>query len=481
MDDLVFCTATQITAAIRNREVSASEVLAAQLSHIARHNPALNAIVTLDEAGARQRAKEADDALARGESWGPLHGLPVTIKDFFETAGLRSTCSHKPLAGNVPQQDAIAVARLRASGAIILGKTNLPELAMDFQTVSPLFGRTNNPWDVSCTPGGSTGGGAAAVAAGLSFLELASDLAGSIRIPAHFCGVYGLTPTGNLVPKTGSLPRRASGGTLSSFLRVGPLARSVADLQLCLSIIAGPDLREPEILPMALHTPPPRPLQDLRIAWTDDVGIPVTADTQASLRSFAAKLAEQGCHVEVGRPADFDFGRARQLHNLFLFTAIGAQLPAMARFIGRYLGKVEAFDLSLKRYLQAESERIALTAALDSFLAGWDAWLCPVTATPAFKHLAPIRYAGPTPIYGPIQVDGQALDYGIANAGFTTPFNVTGHPVVTMPIGQSSQGLPIGVQVVGKRWRDPELLAVAAQLAEVCGPLRHPPGYGGEV
>src|SRR5690606_11591157 len=153
--------------------------------------------------------EEADAALSRGEIWGPLHGVPVTVKDFFEVAGMRSTCIHKPLAAHIPEQDAIAVERLRAAGAIVLGKTNLPELAMDFQTVSPIYGRTNDPWDVGRTPGGSTGGGAAAVAAGLSFLELGSDLSGSIRIPAHYCGVYGLIPTCTLVPRSGSLPKRS--------------------------------------------------------------------------------------------------------------------------------------------------------------------------------------------------------------------------------------------------------------------------------
>jgi amidase len=181
--------------AIRERTISAKEVLEADLAQIALHNPKLNAIVTLDEERARQRAKEADEAIARGENWGPLHGVPVTIKDFYATAGLRTTCSYKPLANYIPQQDATVVARLRSAGAIILGKTNLPMLGLGIQTDSPLFGRANNPWNLNYTPGGSTGGGAAAVVAGLSPLELGGDGGGSIRLPSHFCGVFGLKPT----------------------------------------------------------------------------------------------------------------------------------------------------------------------------------------------------------------------------------------------------------------------------------------------
>lgn len=205
-DDLVFRTATDLAQAIRQRQVSAVELTQAFLEQIERHNPALNAIVLLDEAGARQRAAQADAALARGESWGPLHGVPVTIKDAYETAGLRTTCGHKPLAEYVPRQDATVVARLRAAGAVILGKSNTPEMAGDIQTVSPLLGRANNPWDLNRTTGGNSGGEGAALAAGLSPLGVGSDLGGSIRIPAHFCGVMGLRPPSTASREPGTSP-----------------------------------------------------------------------------------------------------------------------------------------------------------------------------------------------------------------------------------------------------------------------------------
>jgi amidase len=206
MNNLVFATVHELATGIRQRRVSAMEVLDAYLAQIARHNPAFNAIVTLDAERARRRAQDADAALAQGNVWGPLHGVPITIKDSIETAGLRTTSGFPPLADYVPSADAPVVARLRAAGAIILGKTNLPTLAGDAQTDNPLFGRSNNPWDVTRTPGGSTGGGAAAVAAGLSPLEIGSDYGGSVRGPAHFCGVYALKPTDRRLPDTGHIP-----------------------------------------------------------------------------------------------------------------------------------------------------------------------------------------------------------------------------------------------------------------------------------
>ena len=238
MDNLPFSTASQLAHAIRTREVTAVEVVRAQLDHIERHNPAINAIVTLDAERALQRAREADEALARGEVWGALHGVPITIKDCFETAGLRTTSGYPPFADYVPQRDAAAVALLRQAGAIILGKTNLPPLAAGGQSVNPIFGRTNNPWNLDRTPGGSSGGGAAAVAAGLSPLDLGSDISGSLRMPAHFCGIYSLKPTGGRIPLQGHRssvkPLKVPAGweVLYQLPVAGPLARSIDDLRL---------------------------------------------------------------------------------------------------------------------------------------------------------------------------------------------------------------------------------------------------------
>jgi len=273
VNDLVFASAQELAMRIRQRRVSATEVLEGYLAQIAAHHTALNAIITLDEEGARTRATAADAALARGEVWGPLHGVPVTIKDAIETVGLRTTGGFPPLAAYVPTTDAPVVARLRAAGAIIMGKTNVPVLSADYRADNPIFGRTNNPWALDRTPGGSTGGGAAALAAGLTALEVGSDLAGSVRIPAHYCGVYGLKPTEHRVPCTGHIPEVP--GTLKGrrhMQTIGPLARSVEDLALALRLMAGPDGWQWEVPPVPLLPAADRPLETLRLAWTDAFG-----------------------------------------------------------------------------------------------------------------------------------------------------------------------------------------------------------------
>jgi amidase len=482
VNDLVFSTAHQLAAIVRERKASAVEVLEAHLSHIAQRNPPLNAIVTLNEEQARQRAQEADVALAQGEVWGPLHGVPVTIKDALETAGLRTTSSFKPLAGYVPRQDATIVTRLREAGAIILGKTNMPQLALDYQSNSPVFGPANNPWDVQRTPGGSTGGGAAAIAAGLSPLEIGSDIGGSIRIPSHFCGVFGLKPTDHLVPLSGHIPEPpGSPNGVRHMAVIGPLARCVEDLQLALSLIAGPDGRRWETPPVMLNTPSERPLREMRFAWTDSFGgVPVTPETQKALQELAETLAGLGCHVERCEPPGFDFEAAWHTWGEIAGAEIGAAMSALPRLLMRLQfrmvswssqagrGFVRGAGLSMPRYVRALTRRDGLIRTLERFLAQWDAWLCPVAALPAFAHCK---------MGASLEVNGHKMPYFVALSTYTTVFNMSGNPVVVLPVSRSPEGLPIGVQVVGRRWGDVQLLAVARQLAEVTGAFQRPPGY----
>lgn len=491
MAQIVFRTASQLAQAIQRREFSAVEVLEAHLDHIARHNSTLNAIVTLDAESARQRANEADAALARGENWGPLHGVPVTIKDLFETAGLRTTAGFRPLAGYVPQRDATVVARLRAAGAIILGKTNLPPMAAGIQTDNPVFGRTNNPWDVTRTPGGSSGGSAAAVAAGLSPLDIGSDQGGSIRIPAHFCGVFGLKPSEHSVSSAGHIPPPPGlpRDLFRYLLSVGPLARSVEDLRLALSVIAGPDHRRGEVPPLAPAAMPQRPLRERRFAWMDDFGgVPVTAEARSALARLAGLLEQAGCRVERCSPPKFDFAQAllvqAELTGSMMFArSFSARLP---RFLFRALshaapkrdplarGYIQGASPTLLSYADALSYRDLYIYLLEQFLADWDAWLCPVTSILAFPHR---KMNATEALRASLEVDGIKTPYNMATGAYTTVFSLTGSPVVVLPVAHSEEGLPIGVQVVGRRWRDMELLAVAEQLAEVTGPFQCPPGY----
>jgi amidase len=492
MNDLTLFTARELAVIILQHGASAQEVLEAHLSRITRYNPSLNAVVTLDEEQARRRAKEADDALAKGVVWGPLHGVPITIKDVFETAGLCTTSSFKPLAAYVPKQDATVVARLRAAGAIIMGKTNTPEMAGDEQTNSPLFGRTNNPWNLERTPGGSSGGSAAAVASGMSPLDIGSDIGGSVRNPAHFCGIFSLKPSDYRVPFTGHIPPPPGSkgrGLLRQFLTPGPLARSVEDLRLALTIFAGPDEREWEVPPVALEPAPARDLRTLRIAWNDDFGIPLSTEIQGAMKELAAKLSGAGCHVERCSPPEFDFAQALEVYGeikeaaftvraaplglpRFFWSALSGVFPR-ANPIAR--GLAHGAGANLRRFAGTLSQRDVFIAKLEHFLGEWDAWLCPVAALPAYPHLPsrnPIEQLRAT-----VEVDGQKMPYLLATSMFTSIFNLTGSPVVVLPLGRSQEGLPFGIQVVGKRWGDMALLAIAEQLSKVTGSFQRPPGF----
>lgn len=484
MSDLVYQSATQLAAAIRTGSVTSTDVVEAFLAQIATRNPALNAVVTVNEDRARQRARQADKALATGEIWGALHGVPVTIKDAFETAGLRTTAGHKPLAEHIPAQDATVVARLRGAGAIVLGKTNLPELAMDIQSDNALFGATKNPWDPARTPGGSSGGEAAALAAGLSPLGIGSDIGGSVRIPAHFCGVFGLKPTEGRVPFSGHIPPLP--GKLNAIRHLaahGPLARSAADLRLCLQIISGPDGRDPDARACSLEEVPARPIQEYRFAWTDDFGgLPVSTHTRAALRKLADDLANAGCHVERATPRDFDLEQVWKTYGELFGAMAFASFPRVARVavktFGRFLFKdvisrsgARGATTTLQGYFEILQRRDELIGALEGFMGGYDAWLCPVTSAPAFPH----RKRGK--IHTPIHVDGTPIPGNLAGTGYTCPFNLTGNPVVVTPLGVSPEGLPLGVQVVGHRWGDMPLLNVAEALSQITGPFRRPPGF----
>jgi amidase len=458
MQELAFATATELAAAIRERKVSAVEVLEAHLRQIARHNSALNAVVTLDEEGARHRAREADGALARGESWGPLHGLPMTLKDGHSTAGMRTTAGHPPLAGYVPAADGTVAARLKKAGAIIIGKTNVPDLLLDIQSFNPIFGRTNNPWDLERTPGGSSGGAASALAAGMTPLEIGSDFGGSVRIPAHFCGLFGLKTTEHRVSMAGHIPDLPGAPRSHRVMwSIGPLARSVEDLTLGYRVIAGPDPRDPDVPPVEMREVPPPALSDLRIAWAPTFpGVPAAASIRDALHGLAAELDSLGARIEETLP-EVSFKE---------HAVLRSELSKAAQ---------RAFSLdegdpppTLGEFMLALHRRDALIAAWEQFFSEWDVLLCPVTMTTAFVHCETET---------PLGVDGEEFPYWWA-LRHCAAFNVTGHPSLVLPIGRDPDGLPIGVQVVARRWGEDSLLAIASRLAEVTGPFQRPPGYG---
>ncbi|HET6472735.1 MAG TPA: amidase family protein [Pseudomonadales bacterium] len=450
----VAADATTLADAIRTRRVGALELVDAYLARIDALNGALNAIVTLDAERARTRARAADAALARGESWGPLHGVPFTLKDAHATAGVRTTSGFPPL-DHVPADDGTVAARLNAAGGILLGKTNVATLLGDpGQTSNPIFGRTNNPWNAARTPGGSSGGAAAAVAAALSPFDVGTDLAGSIRIPAHFCGVFGFKPTEHRVSLAGVLPGLPPAPSVRLMSCAGPLARSVADLALVYSLIAGPDGRDTEVVPVPIDPVPRIELKDLRIAYAPTLGgIPVAADIRAALEGAAAALRAEGARVEA--PA---------LPCRDLQQDLGAAGELIGMMTGAFQPRPDEAPSTLARYLTALHRRDGVMLAWERFFADWDVLLCPPSLTAAFPHCQ---------TGAPFAVDGRETTYWSVNA-HTTLFNYTGHPALALPYTRGRDGLPIGVQLVARRFDDARLLGVARAAAAVLGPFVSP-------
>jgi amidase len=492
MTDLTFVPAYQLAQMIGDRQVSSLEVIEAYLTKISQHNSQLNAICTLDAENARSKAIAADLALTKGEKWGRLHGVPITVKDIFETAGLRTTAGYVPLKDYMPLQDATMVARLKAAGAIVLGKSNMAELGGDYQSTNSLFSPVKNPWNLAYTPGGSSGGSAAAVAAGLSPLDLGNDFGGSIRQPAHFCGVYGLKPTDRRISTAGAIPETPGMPVcLRQMMTVGCLARSITDLQLCFEIVAGADPRRPDVPPMPLDIPSGKSLPDLKIAWSNEwAEVPVMAEIRAAMMASAQKLVQAGAQLTDWRPPNFNLSEIFELHGLMaahlnryaqpndrynlrhsaeLLWRNATQGDPKLRHLGNYSRFLPTMlNPSLKGYFQTLTKCDRFITELDTALEPWDVWVCPVAATTAFTH---------RPAWSAIDIEGRSYPHATANGIYLLPFNVSGHPAVVIPVGQTQAGLPIGIQIVGKRWREIELLSIAQEIDQVIGNLQHPTGY----
>jgi amidase len=383
-----------------------------------------------------------------------------------------------PLArNNVPRADAFAVGRLRDAGAIVLGITNAPLGSYDWQCWNPLHGRTRNPWDPERTPGGSSGGSAAAIAAGLSALELGSDAAGSLRVPAHFCGVLTLKPTETRVSGRGHGRYPGIPHSLRHICTYGPIARSVADLELAMRLLVAPDPSFPDAPPVPFQ-PRPAPAT-LRIAWTDAFGgYPVSADAAAAVRGVAAMLQAAGAHVVRAAPDAIDGDAALVAWGEINGFETGVALPAVARLPMSYGAALRfgggAFSRGLrrgmafhaKRYFRALDRRDRFCGEMDAFLSDYDAWICPVAAVPAITH----RRTG-----APVEVDGRAVSYSMALGAWASLVAVLGVPAAVLPAGRSAEGLPIGVQIVGRRWDDAGVLAVARVVERLTGGFRAPP------
>jgi amidase len=433
MNTLTYLPARALAQAIRARDVSALEVVEAHLNRIAAVNPSLNAVVQLTDERARQQARAADAALVRGEAVGPLHGVPFTVKDVIETAGVVCAAGLPERATFVPQRDATVVARLRAAGAILLGKTNVPPGGGGIECDNLVYGRTNNPYDLDRTPGGSSGGEAAIIAAGGSPLGLGSDSGGSIRLPAHNCGVAGIKPTINRVPATGA---GHSADLSDARTVVGLLARSVDDLALALPLIAGEDGQDAGIVPVPLLAPEAVDPRALRVAfYTHDGVSEPTAETAKAVQAAAQALAGAGATVEEARPDGLE--RAWDLTQSVWRS---------------YLGEMTARD-----YHQFTARWTRFRSRTLAFMQSWDVIVCPTCACPAVPH-------------------GTSTDFQQATMiSYTVAYSLTGWPCVTVRAGTSPEGLPIGVQVIARPWREDVALAAALLIEQACGGWQLPP------
>jgi Asp-tRNA(Asn)/Glu-tRNA(Gln) amidotransferase A subunit family amidase len=457
---------------VRSRKLSPVELVAMHLARIEQLNPKLNAFLHVDAARAMDAARAAEASLAskaRPDSFGPLFGVPVSVKSSMDVAGWRCECGSALRQNYVATEDAPLVARLRAAGAILLGNTNVPEFLMAYETDNSLYGRTNNPWDLTRTPGGSSGGEAAAIAAGCSAGGVGSDGGGSIRIPAHFVGICGLKPTPGRIPSTGHYP--ASAGPFAQLGVVGPMARTVADVAQLFEVMAGLDLQDPASAPVPLRKWSDGEIRKLRIAYFEDDGVtPVTAETAATVRTAADALRQQGFRVEVWRPQNLErvwqlwwnlFGRAVQ--TAFEPTVRGkeSELSPMYRAWRAHVALQPPLDG--QEWFNTLIGRDALRGKLLEQMEKFPILLSPVCAIPAFRHGE-----------REWQVRDRKVEY-LKAMSYSQWFNLLGNPAAVVPVGKSPEGLPIGVQVVGRPWEDEAVLAIAARIESAIGGFRPPP------
>lgn len=467
-------SATELACCIRSGTMTSRQLLEAYLERIATVNDSLHAVVTLDAERARKRADELDTLARRGVIVGPLHGLPITIKDTLETEGIRTTAGARELADHVPAASAVAVRRVIDAGAVVFGKTNVPKFAADLQSYNELFGVSCNPWDATRTPGGSSGGAASAVASGLTSFEIGSDIGGSIRTPAHFCGIYGIKPTYGIVPLTGHIPGPPGQLAQTDIAAIGPLARSAVDLDLVLGVLAGPD--DVTARASTFQLPPPRRhhISHCRVGiWLEDPAFPVDHAVTEGVQRLARALAAKGVAVEYDARPAFSIVEAADIYLQLLLPifadgggclpTIDANAPITERW-QTYPG------LSQKQWLAANEGRHRLMAAWEAFFSRFDLLLCPpnpVTAI-AHDHSLPVCERK-------IIVNGQPQPYIEQFVWVGALAGVAQLPAAVVPVGLATNGMPTGVQIIGPRYADRTVLHFATQIEAELFPCEPPP------
>lgn len=452
---------------IRERAVSPVEVVEAHLRRIERINPSLKAIVTLTP-DAMKLAREAESAIMRDCEVGLLHGVPFTVKDTIETKGLRTTSGSLLRVTHVPDKDAPAVARMKAAGAILLGKTNVPEMAIPYECENPVFGRTNNPHDLSKTSGGSSGGEAAAISACLSPVGLGSDLSGSIRVPAHFCGIVGLKPTTERGSCAGHFPPTA--GSLALGAVIGPMARYVEDLSLLLNVLTTSDTAEAASLKHDTQSNIRLDMRGWRVAWfVGESYAPVTDETRQAIQAALSALRDAGLVIIEEQPPGMEraislwpelFSRVSADQLREIYAGNEKQAGASVRAVLAALTKTSTPPLD--ELVKAQAERRELRATLMQWMRATPLMIAPVGAVPAFEH-------------GARRVDVEGQEMSVFRAfGYSRALNVLGFPSVSVPAGRTRDRLPIGIQIIGRPFADEAVLAAASIIEESLGGWMQP-------
>jgi amidase len=475
-----FQPAWQLAELTRSKQIGCLELLDAYLARVERLNPALNAVIVRDAGRARARARALDQA-GPGEA-NPLFGVPMTVKESFDYAGHATTWGHAFRRDHRAAVDALAIRRIEAAGANVFGKTNVPVSLADWQSYNPVYGSTNNPWNIACTPGGSSGGAAASIAAGLSGLEIGSDIGGSIRVPAHFCGVFGHKPTWGLCSMRGHTMFEA--GAPPDISAIGPIARSARDLGIALAAIMGPDPAETE---QTYSLPPARATRaaDLRVAvWAEQPGYPTSVETTEAVTNTGRRLEKMGARVDFAARPPFDVTEAYHVFVQLLDAALSMRLPPEVLEQRRALKAnlpeddmsagalmIRATDMTHREWLALNGLRAQIRRAWSAFLHEFDVLLCPACAVPAFAHMQQDGMWARR-----MSVDGQQIAYNdlLFWPGIVGGFHL---PATVAPVARSRDGLPIGVQIVGPLFGDLTTLAVAEMLEASGGNFVAPEGW----
>ncbi len=480
MSQYLFKSATELAQLIRNGDVSSKEIVKEHLAQIKKHNPTLHAVVILLEDESLKEAAKCDEESKMGNFRGPLHGVPITVKEQFSVKGTKSTLNSKRLKDWVADEDALIVKRLKDAGAILLGKTNVPKELLDYQIYGDIYPDCKNPYNTDYTPGGSSGGSSAALASGMIPIELGGDFGGSVRIPSNFCGVYGLKTTEYTLPAHGTFPKpKGAKGALFNMAVSGPMARSPEDLELVWNIIVGPDKCDRSVPPIQWEKPKKQSLSEYKIGWVSDwPNYETSSQTKEVIQNFISLLESHDCKTENSTPKRNLHDRSVEVYKKLSFQMIFQDVPwfikpliigGLKRGFLKGLKKVQwKFKDSFVDYSELKGIQAGITEEWEEYLEDFDFLVCPSGFGPAYKRCK---------VGTPINYDGKEIVYLNYVWPFNCCFNASGHPAMNIPLGIGEDGLPVGVMLVGPYWSELKMLHFAKLISKITTGFVKPEGY----